>query len=166
MKERLKEEYTWRLRMILKSELNAKNKITATGTLAVPVLRYSFGRSNWRSEEIKKIDRETRKILAMYKMHHPKADIDRLYIKRKEGRGGLSQIAAAYKTEIINIAEYLNKKYKEDQFVNIIRSHDSSQPNMNSTVRAAAKITDELSHSNENNDMKQDGIRNTKARLA
>jgi hypothetical protein len=29
--------------MIMKSELNARNKITATGALAVPVLRYSFG---------------------------------------------------------------------------------------------------------------------------
>jgi len=43
MKERLKWEYNRRLRMILKSELNARNKITAIGALAVPVLRYSFG---------------------------------------------------------------------------------------------------------------------------
>jgi hypothetical protein len=41
-KDRLKKEYTWRLRMILKSESNAKNKITAIGALDVPVLRYSF----------------------------------------------------------------------------------------------------------------------------
>jgi hypothetical protein len=102
----------------------------------------------------------------MYKMHHPKADVDGLYAKWKEGGRGLAQIEAAYKTEIINTAEHLNKKYKEDQFVNIIRSHDSSQPNMNSTVKAAAKIIDELSQSNENNDMKKDGIQNTKARLA
>jgi hypothetical protein len=54
MKERLKKEYTRRLRMIPKSELNAKNKITAIGALAVPVLRYSFGIINWRLEEIKK----------------------------------------------------------------------------------------------------------------
>jgi hypothetical protein len=87
----------------------------------------------------------------MYKMHHPKADTDRLFVKRKEGGRGLSQIEAAYKTEIINTAEYLNKRYKEDQFVNIIRSHDSKQSNMNSTVRKAAKIIDELSQSNENN---------------
>jgi hypothetical protein len=52
-------------------------------------------------------------------------------------------IEAAYKTEKINIAEYLNKRYKEDQFVNIIKSHDSIQPHMNSTVKAAAKIIDE-----------------------
>jgi hypothetical protein len=30
-----------RLKMILKSELNAKNKITAIESLAIPVLRYS-----------------------------------------------------------------------------------------------------------------------------
>ena len=69
--------------MILKSELNARNKITVIGALAVPVLRYSFGIINWRIEEIKKkIDMKTRKMLTMYKMHHPKADIDRLYVKR------------------------------------------------------------------------------------
>ena len=64
--------------MILKSELNARNKITAIGALAVPVLRHSFGIINWRTEEIKKIVRKTRKMLIMYKTHHPKADIDRL----------------------------------------------------------------------------------------
>ena len=64
--------------MILKSELNAKNKITAIGSLAVPVLRCSFDIINWRLEEIRKIDRNTRKVLTMYTMYHPKADIDRL----------------------------------------------------------------------------------------
>jgi hypothetical protein len=39
MKERLKEEYTRRLRMILKFELNAKNKITGIGEIAVTVLK-------------------------------------------------------------------------------------------------------------------------------
>jgi len=45
MKDKLQNEYTWRLR-ILKSELNAKNRITVPGELAVPELRYSFGISN------------------------------------------------------------------------------------------------------------------------
>jgi hypothetical protein len=43
MKEGCKKEYTTRLIMIQKFELNAKNKITAIGALAIPVLRYSFG---------------------------------------------------------------------------------------------------------------------------
>jgi len=53
MKERLKQEYRRRLRIILKSELNVKNKITAIGALAAPVLRYSFGIINWRIDEKK-----------------------------------------------------------------------------------------------------------------
>jgi hypothetical protein len=44
----------------------------------------------------------------MYKMHHPKADMNRLYEKRKEGGRGLLQIKMAYKAEIINTAAYLN----------------------------------------------------------
>jgi hypothetical protein len=120
---------------------------------------FTFAIINSRLEEIKKIDRKARKILTMYKMHHPKPDIDRLYVKRKEGGRCLAQIKARYQTEIINIAEYLNKKYKEDQSVNIIRSHDSNQPNMNSTVWAAVKIKDELSQPKEKNNMQQDGIK-------
>jgi hypothetical protein len=34
--------------MILKSELIVKDKIAATGALAVPVFRYSCGIINWR----------------------------------------------------------------------------------------------------------------------
>jgi hypothetical protein len=64
-------------------------------------------------------------------MHHPRADIDRLYVKRKEGARGLVQVEAAYKTEIINIAEYVNTNYRGDQFVHIVKNHGSTQPNMN-----------------------------------
>jgi len=70
-------------------------------------------------------------MLTVYKTHHLTADINRLYVKRKEGGRGLVQTEAAYKAEIINIAEYLNTIYKEDQFVNIVKSHKSTQPNMN-----------------------------------
>jgi hypothetical protein len=103
---------------------------------------------NWRTEDIKKIDRKTRKILTMYKVHHPKADIDRLYVKRKEGGRGLVQVEAAYKAEITSIAEYLNTNYKVDQFLNIIKSYESTQPNINSIINTAAKITKELSQPN------------------
>jgi hypothetical protein len=140
IKERLRQEYRRRLRMILKSELNARNNITATGALAVPVLRCSFGIINWRIEEIKQFDRKTRKMLTMSKIHHPKADIDRLYVKRKEGGRGLVQAEAPYKAEIINTAEYLNTNYKEDQFVNVVKNHESTQLNMNSIIKSAAKI--------------------------
>jgi len=46
MKDRLQNEYTRRLRRVLKSELKAKNIIKLTGELAVPELKYSFGIRN------------------------------------------------------------------------------------------------------------------------
>ena len=133
-----------KMMMMIKSALNAKNKITAIRALVVPVLRYSFGIINWRLEEIRKFDRKTRKVLTMYKLHYPKGDIDRLYVKRKGGGRGLLQIETTYKAEIMYIAEYLSTKYIEDQFVNIVKSHESNQPNMNSTITVAAKIAEEL----------------------
>jgi len=62
MGERLK-EYNKRLRMLLKSDVNAKNKIAAIRTLAVPLLKYSSGIINWRFDEIRKTDRKTRNVL-------------------------------------------------------------------------------------------------------
>jgi len=88
-----------------------------------------------------------------------------LYVKRKGGGRGEIQIEATYKGEIINIAEYLNTNYKEDQFVNIVKSHESTQPNMNPIIYTAGKITEELNQPNEKSDAKQDGIQHTKARL-
>jgi hypothetical protein len=75
---------------------------------------------NWRLEEITQIDRKTRKVLTMYK-----TVIDRLYEKRKEGGRGLVQVEVAYKTEVINIAEYFNTKYNGDQFVNMSKTMKS-----------------------------------------
>jgi hypothetical protein len=42
-KEKLKKEYLRRLRIVLDTELNARNKIQAIGALAAQVLRYTFG---------------------------------------------------------------------------------------------------------------------------
>jgi hypothetical protein len=87
----------------------------------------------------------------MYKMHHSKADFDRLYVKRKEGSRGLVQVEAAYKAEIVNIAIYLKTKYKEDQFLNTVLNNESMQPNMDSILKLAAKFTEELNQLNGKN---------------
>jgi hypothetical protein len=63
--------------MLLKPELHAKNKVTEIGAFALPVLRYTFGIIIWRLVEITKIDRKNRKVLIIYKMHHPKPDIEK-----------------------------------------------------------------------------------------
>ena len=43
MKGKIRKEYKRRVKLVLKSELNARNKIAAINTLAVPVIVYSYG---------------------------------------------------------------------------------------------------------------------------
>jgi hypothetical protein len=70
--------------MILKSELNCKNKITATGVLAVPILRYSFGVIDCRFEETQKIDKKTGNVQTVYRMGYQKGDIVYTYKENRE----------------------------------------------------------------------------------
>ena len=50
-KEKLKKEYLRRMRLVSGTELSAKNKIQALGSLEIPVLRHSFGIVNWHQKE-------------------------------------------------------------------------------------------------------------------
>ena len=54
MKEKIRKEYYGRVRIVLKTELNAANKFEAINTLAIPVVTYSFNIINWKTERYKK----------------------------------------------------------------------------------------------------------------
>ena len=58
MKEKKIEEYKPRLRLILKSKLNGKNKITAINAWAVAVLRHGAGILQWKESELKDVGQE------------------------------------------------------------------------------------------------------------
>ena len=133
-KVKLKKEYLKRLRLVLCTELSAKNKIQATGSLAVPLLRYSFGIVNWHQEELQKLDRKTRKLLTIHGQHHPKADVDRLCVPRKQGGRGLMQLETAHSVEITKLVEYVDRK--EDPLIQVVRTH---QHNTDSAVLQTAR---------------------------
>jgi hypothetical protein len=89
--------------------------------LAVPVLKYSFGIVNWHQEELQKLDQKTRKLLTIHGQHHPKADVDRMYVPRKQGGRGLMQLEAAHAVEITKLMEYVDRK--EDPLIQVVRKH-------------------------------------------
>ena len=60
MKEKIRKECYRRVREVLQSELNAKNKLEPINTLAISVVSYSFNVANWNLEEMKRIDRKIR----------------------------------------------------------------------------------------------------------
>ena len=119
-----------RLRLVLGTELSAKNKTQAIGSLAVPVFRYSFGIINWHQEELQKLDRKTRKLLPIHGQRHPKADVDRLYVPRKQGGRGLMQLEAAHAVEITKLAEYVDRK--EDPLIQVVRTHQHNTDSLES----------------------------------
>jgi hypothetical protein len=53
----------------------------------------------------------------------------------------------------------------EDQPVMIAKSHENSQPNMNSVIRMTANVAEELNQLNEHSGIKKEGIQHIKAQL-
>ena len=109
MKEKIIREYKRRLRLVLKSKLNGKNKIQAVNTWAVAILRYGAGIIDWKGDDLKQLDRSTRKTLTMYGAFHPRSDVDRLYVKRREGGRGLISVEACVKLEENNLGLYVHE---------------------------------------------------------
>ena len=76
----------------LKKELNSKNRINAINMLAILVITYSFKIIDWNISEVRRLDVKVRKMTTTHSMHHPKANIHRLYLPRSKGVRGLTQL--------------------------------------------------------------------------
>ena len=85
-------EYIRSSRKVLKSKLNGGNLVREVNTWAIFLLRYSAAFVSWRRGKLQAIDRKTRKLFTIYGALHPKSDVDRLYVPRKEGGRGLISI--------------------------------------------------------------------------
>ena len=84
MKLRIKKEYLRRTRKLLATKLYSRNLIKGINTWVVPLVRYSGHFFKWTREELKEMDQRTRKLRTMHKALHPKDNVDRLYVSRKE----------------------------------------------------------------------------------
>ena len=73
------------LRLILRSKLNGRNKIMAVNTWAVSVKRYGAGILKGNTDELKSLDRRTRKFMTMHGVLHSKSHVDRVYHSREIG---------------------------------------------------------------------------------
>ena len=95
---------------MLKSELNARNKIAAINTLAVPIILYSYGVIDWKLDEIQDLDRMTRKQLCMNQMLAMMADVDRIYFPCQDVGRSLMNLENKYKVTMIGLQTYMTNK--------------------------------------------------------
>ena len=107
MKEKITKEYKRRQRLILKSNLNGRKKVTAINTWAIAIFRYGPGIIQWKASELKDLDRKSRKTMAMYRGLHPKNDVDRLYVKRKGVGRGLVSVEQRIREEENSLGFYV-----------------------------------------------------------
>ena len=54
------------------------------------------------------MDTKVRKLITSHRMHHPRADIEHLYIKRENGERGLIQAELTYEITTIGLKKYLD----------------------------------------------------------
>jgi hypothetical protein len=83
---------------------------------------------------MEKLDRKTRKLLTILGQHHPKSDVDGLYVPRKQGGRGLMQLEVAHAVEITKLVEYIERK--KDPLIQVVRTH---QHNTDSAVLQTAR---------------------------
>ena len=105
MKAKVKETFLTRLKLLLKSMLNPPDLITAINSWAVAAFRYSAALIDWTEEEVTELDRLTRKLMFEHSALHPKSNVIRRYMKRKNGGIGLISIEECVASEIRNLDE-------------------------------------------------------------
>ena len=135
MKIKIKNEYFRRLKKIMKTELNNKNRMSAINALALPVITYSFGIIDWFQHEINEIDVKTRKKLHAYKCIHKNMCLPRLYLPRREAGLGLIEVDQAHRTTIVGLKTYLEENHNE--MLKITREHDNRKPPRTSIIKKA-----------------------------
>ena len=107
MKGKIQKEYLRRTRKVHEIKLSCRNLIKGINTWAVSLVSYSRPFLKLNKEELKQIDQRTRKLMAMLKALHPRDDIERLYVRRKEGEGGLASIEDSVDASIQQIEDYV-----------------------------------------------------------
>ena len=133
MKDKIQKEYLRRTRKLLETKIFWRNLIKGTNTWAVPLVRYLGPFLKWTRDELRQMDQGTRKLITMHKALHPRGDVDRLYVPRKEGGRGLACIEDGVDTSIQRFKDYIEKH--ERGLITAIKN------NTNNTIENRMTIT-------------------------
>ena len=77
--------------------------------IIVQLVRYSVPFLKLTRDEFKQMDQRTRKLMTVRKALHPRDDVDRLYVSRKEGGRGFANIEDSVDASIQRFEDYIQK---------------------------------------------------------
>ena len=136
---KVKKEYKQQIKLVLNSELNARKRIAAINTLAVPVVLYSYGIIDWKLNEIQDLDKMTRKQLCINQMLAKKADVDRIYLPCQEGGRSLMNLEKEYKATMVTLHKYMMNQ--EDPQIKAVLRHQTPKALHSIPKEAEANLT-------------------------
>ena len=119
------------------NRLNSRNLMKGINTEAVPLDRYSGPFLKWTRDELKQMDQRTRKLMTMHKVLHPRDDVDRLYVSRKEGVRELASIEDSYDALIQRLKDYIQKH--EGGLISVTRHETENTMNSRMTITRKQK---------------------------
>lgn len=128
IKQHLTDEFTTRLKAILRTHLDSQNLVKAVNTYAIPVLTYSFGVIHWTQTELHSLQTRINTTLTLYRKHHPKSAIERLTLPRRMGGRGLIDITNLHNKQIDNLRMYFQQKKETSAIHKSINLADKYSP--------------------------------------
>ena len=132
IKDKIQKEYLRRTRKLPETKLSGRNLIKGINTWAVPLVRYSGPFLKWTRDKLKQMDQRTRKLMTMHKALHPRDDVDRLYVSRKDGGRGLANIEDSVDASIQRLEDYIQKH--DGGFITTIRNDTDNTMNNRMTI--------------------------------
>ena len=136
--------YLKRLSGIWTSPLSDCNRVIATNQFALPVLTYPMWTQHWPLEELRNIDRQTRKIISESGGKHPLSSTAVLYLPREKGGRGLRSIEQEYK--LIKIKAAVKLHDNSDPMMRTVQQFEerSTENGFSSLIKDANKFAEEL----------------------
>ena len=137
-------EFLCRMSIIWSSPLSDHNQVTASNQFALLVLRYLMWTRQWPVTELKRLDREARKIVVENGGKHPSGSTAILYMPREKGGRGLRSIEEEYKVTKIKAAVKLCRN--GDPAMAMVREFEERAEKLghSSLVKEAASYAEEM----------------------
>ena len=138
MKDKIKKKYYRRTRKLLKIKLTSRNLIKGINIRAVLLVRYLGPLFKRIRDVFKQMEQRRKKLMTMHKALHPRDDVDRLYISRKEWGRGLASIEDSVDALIQRFDVYIGK-HEERLFTAIRNDTDNTMNNRKKITRKNGK---------------------------
>ena len=126
--------------------------------MTIPVAIHSFSIINWNLEDIRRMNRKKQKLLALCRIPHLKANVNRMFAARQEEWRGIINLERYFKTTTTSLNSYL--ELPEDQMLYVVLQHEKKKK-LHSVVKESRKFKFQLDMTLEENEPNMTAIKTT-----